>query len=385
MGGIGVVRVLVDGRVIQNRYHGIGRHTLELLRALPVCADVELVVLTADRPDRLAAQDLGDRPDVRLVPVAAPVVSLSGQAWWTRLLRRWRPDVVFEPYHLAVPWLPGRVPVVTIVHDCIIETDAAFAPGVGTRRLYRIATRLALAKADAVATISHATRADLHRFYGLEVDACDVVPHGVGAQFRVGGDGRTPRPNDLPRRYVLHVGVRRPHKDHATLVRAFHLVRQRLADVSLVLVGESDERFRDPVPTLVSSLGLQQQVFWFPRVSEERLVDLYRHAAVFAFPSLVEGFGLPVLEAMAAGAPIVCSDAPAVVEASAGAALVVPRGDLAGWSVAVERVLREPSLADALRHAGRGVAASAAWRTSALATLDLLRRAAGQPSEGARA
>jgi glycosyltransferase involved in cell wall biosynthesis len=378
------MRVLVDGRVIQNRYHGIGRHTLELLRALPVRADIELVVLVAEQPGRLSAQDLGERPDVRLVPVPAPVVSVSGQGWWIRLLRRWRPDVVFEPYHLAVPWLHGRVPVVTVVHDCIFETSPAFAPSGRMRQAYRIATRLALAKVDAVATISHATRADLRRYYGLEVGADNVVPHAVGAQFRIGDDRPASRPGDLPRRYVLHVGVRRPHKDHVTLIRAFHLLRRKLPDVSLVLVGERDERFPDPVPALVSSLGLEQHVSWFPRVSEGRLIELYRHAELFAFPSLIEGFGLPVLEAMAAGVPVVASDAPAVVEASAGAALVAARGDPVSWSDAMERVLRDPSLADGLRRAGRGVAGNTAWETSAMVTLSLLERVAAHTREEVR-
>lgn len=379
------MRVLVDGRVIQNRYHGIGRHTLELLHALPVRADVELVVLAADQPGRLSAHDLRGRPDVQLVPVPAPVVSMSGQAWWIKLLRQWRPDVVFEPYHLAVPWLHGRVPVVTVVHDCIFETSPVFAPSARMRQAYRVATRLALAKADAIATISHATRGDLRRYYKLEVDADNVVPHAVGAQFRIGEDEKTSRPEDLPRQYILHVGVRRPHKDHVTLIRAFHLLRRRLTDVSLVLVGEPDERFPDPVPALVSRLGLQQHVLCFPRVSEERLIELYRHADLFAFPSLIEGFGLPVLEAMAAGVPVVASDAPAVVEASAGAALVAARQDPVSWSEAMEQVLRDPSLADDLRRAGRSVVANTAWRTSALATLDLFRRVTAQPREGARA
>jgi glycosyltransferase involved in cell wall biosynthesis len=370
------MRVLVDGRVIQNRYHGIGRYTLELLRALPVRTDVELVVLTTWQPEQRVVEDLGDRPDVRLIPVRAPVVSLSAQVRWAQLLRRWRPDVVFEPYHLAVPWLHGRTPVVTVVHDCIFETDPAFALGARMRRAYLIATRVALARADVVATISHATRADLHRYYGLDVAEDHVIPHAVGSQFRADGNPPSARPADLPPRYVLHVGVRRPHKDQPTLVRAFHLLRQRLSDVSLILVGDNDERFHDPLPDLIAELGLEQHVSWFPRVSEQRLVELYRHADLFAFPSLIEGFGLPVLEAMAAGSPVVASDAPAVVEASAGAALVVPRSDPVAWSTAMERVLRDPGLAARLVRAGRGVAARTTWQSSARSTLNLLLRVA---------
>jgi glycosyltransferase involved in cell wall biosynthesis len=377
------MRVLVDGRVLQDRYHGIGRYTMELLRALPVSADVEVVVLTPPLSGRLPVHQLRERADVRLVSVAAPVVSLSGQVWWPRLLHRWSPDVVLEPYHLAGPWLHVRVPVVIVVHDCIFETDPRFAPNARTRRLYQLATSLSLATADAVATISHTTRADLRRFYGVCVPKDNVIPHAVGREFRLARAAPAVRPDDLPHRFILHVGVRRPHKDHATLIKAFHVLRQRQAGVSLVLVGESDERFPDAVPALVSGLGLDQDVLWFPRVSEHRLIELYRHAELFAFPSLIEGFGLPVLEAMAAGTPVVASDAPAVVEASAGAALVVPRADPAAWSNAMERVLREPSLAEELILAGKSVVANTTWRKSALAMLDLLRTAAGQSAKEA--
>jgi glycosyltransferase involved in cell wall biosynthesis len=376
------MRVLVDGRVIQDRYHGIGRYTLELLRALPAAGDVEWIVLTVPAGGRLSAAELSRRPDIRLVPGPGPVVSAVAQARWPAILRRLRPDVLFAPYHLAAPWLPGRVPVLAVVHDCIFETDPAFAPDRATRRLYRLATRLALTRASAVATVSHASRTDLARFYGIRIGPGAVVPPAVGTRYRVGaGD----RPGDLPERYVLHVGVRRPHKDQATLVEALYLLRERGTDVSLVLVGDRDERFPDPVPALVAGRGLQRHVTWYPRVSEARLIELYRHAELVAVPSLIEGFGLPVLEAMAAGAPVVASDAPAVVEAGRGAALVVPRGDPPAWCHAIDRVLRDRVLAEDLRRRGRAAAAHTSWAGSAAVAVDLLRALARGSRQEVRA
>src|SRR5207237_9394445 len=126
---------------------------------------------------------------------------------------------------------------------------------------------------------------------------------------------------DLPNRYVLHVGVRRPHKNHATLVRAFGAVAAAQPDLQLVLVGRSDPRFLDSIPGLVQELDLEGRVRFLSSVGEDLLPAVYQGATVFAFPSAVEGFGLPVLEAMAAGVPVVASDAPAVQEAGGGAAL----------------------------------------------------------------
>jgi glycosyltransferase involved in cell wall biosynthesis len=370
------MRVLVDGRVLQDRYHGIGRYTLEVLKALPVCPDVELVVLLPAEPaGRLDLQAVRRRPDVRLAEFRAPVASVSAQLAWPALIKTWTPDVVFVPYHLAVPWLHPGVRVVSVVHDCILEADPSFVPDRRTAVMYRAATRLALARSDAIATISQATRADLCRVYGVHVDDAGVIPHAVGAQFDTAEGTRSAA--EVPSPYVLHVGVRRPHKNQATLLHAFHLLRRHLPDVRLVLVGQRDERFPDPVPGLVQDLGLGDRVLQLTQVDDERLVDLYRSAAVFAFPSLIEGFGLPVLEAMAAGVPVVASDAPAVVEASAGAALLVPPQDSASWARAIEDVLRDPALADELRTRGRKAAAERSWESSALATLTLLRRVAG--------
>jgi glycosyltransferase involved in cell wall biosynthesis len=246
-----------------------------------------------------------------------------------------------------------------------------------------MATRLALARSTVVATVSEATRQELGRLYGRTLADDAVVPHGVGDQFRALAGGSPERRRR--RRYVLHVGAQRPHKNHAVLIAAFAQVARLLPDVDLILVGQPDRRFPPIVPRLIQTHGLTDRIQVRQTVDDHELLTLYAGAAAFAFPSVVEGFGLPVLEAMAAGVPTVTSDAAAVVEAAGGASLVVPAHDIRAWGEALLRVLTDAPLAADLAGRGRRVAADHTWDRAADRTLRLLDRVSGrQPARRLR-
>jgi glycosyltransferase involved in cell wall biosynthesis len=372
------LRVAVDGRVMQDNYHGIGRHTFELVRRL-ADRDVDLLVVRdPTKPGRLDVDGLGGHPRVRLIDLPIPVVSPAAQPRWPRLLTATAPDVLLVPYHLASPWVHPRVPTVAFVHDCIFEAHPSFAPGGRRFRVaYEMATRLALARSTVVATVSEATRQELWRLYGRALADDAVVPHGVGDQFRALAGGS---PERRRRRYVLHVGAQRPHKNHAVLIAAFAQVARLLPDVDLILVGQPDRRFPPTVPRLIQTHALTDRVQVRETVDDHELRTLYAGAAAFAFPSVVEGFGLPVLEAMAAGVPTVTSDAAAVVEAAGGASLVVPAHDIPAWAQAMLRVLTEAPLAADLAGRGCRVAADHTWDRAADRTLRLLDRVSGRQS-----
>ena len=199
-----------------------------------------------------------------------------------------------------------------------------------------------------------------------------TAPHGVGGQF-FSLRGR-PRPAGLrlPDRYVLHVGSQRPHKNQRVLVEAMAALRAGHPGLGLVLVGQPDPRCPDETGKLVRALGLSDLVYRHTRVADDALLDLYANADVFAYPSLAEGFGMPVLEAMAAGLPVVASDAEAVQEVAAGAALIVPARATAAWVQALDRVLTDPQLGRDLRERGQAVAARHTWARSAERTLSFL-------------
>lgn len=378
MNGGPLRRLLVDGRVLDDRYHGIGRTTQAILRALPQAApdlEVEVLVHSRQRSTRFPLAEAIEANGARRLLFDHPLTSPRQWAAWPRLLSRTTADAVLLPYHLAGPIGPRRgggrgrstrtprPDVFTIVHDCIIEADPGFAPDRRTRLLYPLVTRAVLAGGVSVLTPSAASAREIAHRYGVQVPDEHVIGWGVEEAFTRLGVAPSPvsdLPAGVPARYLLHVGARRPHKDVETAVRALTELDD---DVHLVLVGSGDPRWDDPVPAVAAGLGVAHRVLHLSSVSEEQLRALYSHAHAFVYPSLVEGFGLPLLEAMAARVPVVASDVPVFREIAGDAVgYFTPRspGELAA---AVRRLDDAAARARAL-DAGSALAAAATWEAS---------------------
>lgn len=259
-------------------------------------------------------------------------------------------DVLWNPGFTAPAW--GACPNVTVFHDLQHKRHPEFFRW-WELPFWRLFLWLSARRSQRLIAVSEATREDLKRFYG--VDAV-TIPHGVDERFFTLGAEWRPRP------YLLYVSTLHPHKNHDRLIRAFTRFRASHPEFELVLAGMKG--FADvALPEGVRATG------WIPR---EELYALYMNAHAFLYPSRFEGFGMPVLEALAAGIPTACSDIEPLRTVAGEAALRFdPESDEAVFA-AVERIATDEALRARLREAGPRQARRFSWGEAARRALDVL-------------
>lgn len=272
-------------------------------------------------------------------------------------------DLLWFPWN-GMTW-SAPVPSVVTVHDVWPFVSPATDERVRMRSQghYALAARIA----KRFIAVSRFTADEAAKHLRIDPARIDVIPNGVGPLTR-----NTVAPATVAgaMRYVLFVGEDEPRKDVRTLIDAAALMPESLrASTAFVAAGKTDRR----VAEISMDRGLRFEAAG--EVSDERLASLYAGAAAFVFPSRHEGFGLPVLEAMLYGAPVVASDAPAVIETTGGAALTFPVGDASSLAAALQRVLEDGELARRLAAAGRSRAAEMTVDRCADRTLEAFVRA----------
>jgi glycosyltransferase involved in cell wall biosynthesis len=288
--------------------------------------------------------------------------------------RRQGIDLLHSLASTAPGWGPYRQ-VVTI-HDLIYATIPETHPGIrswGMRALVPLAAR----RSDRIITDSRATAADVERFIGIDRAKIDVVPLGVGTTLRAAPlDGRELRDRlecRPDRKLVLTVSAKLPHKNLRRLLGALALIepdrRPLLVAPGYPTPHEHELRAR------AAELGIERDVRFLGWISAAELEGLYAAAGCFVFPSLAEGFGLPVLEAMARGVPVACSARGSLAEVAGDAALLFDPESETAIADAIRDLLGDPALRDRLRNAGRAQAARFSWGATADATLASYERA----------
>jgi glycosyltransferase involved in cell wall biosynthesis len=349
---------------------GAGRYAFELVPALLEAEPGVHVTafVNRDAPDALREQPWAAEVDWVELPVRfANRTHLLGQAGGLPFAaRRRRLDVLHSLANGGPPVTPGVARVVTMLDLIWLHQREAWGTPAAVRTM-SVLTRISARSAHRVIAISQAARADLVASFGLEPAKVDVTPLGV----------RFP---EEPRReeragLVLCVAQKRPYKNLASLVRAVADLRDEGA--TLVLPGSPTEH-EGELRRLASELGVADRVRFPAWISDEQLEELYASASCFVLPSLIEGFGLTVLEAMARGLPVACSNRPALPEVAGDSALLFDPLDQAAVTDAVRRLLRDPELRASLARRGRERARSFTWRRTAEETLASYRRALGE-------
>ena len=280
-----------------------------------------------------------------------------------------------ELVHGLVNVLPlvTRVPGVVTVHDLsFVRMPEKLPPA---KRFYL--TRLcaaSVAKARRVIAVSRQTADDLMGCFGVDAQKIEVVYNGVAENFSPGDGAETEKfrlSAGLPERFLLYLGTLEPRKNLARLIDGYARWRQSdpaARDVALVLAGGKGWYY-DEIFQRVRERGLEDAVHFPGFIPGPQLPHWYRAAAVFVYPSLFEGFGLPVAEAMACGTPVICSDAASLLEVAGDAALIFPAGDTDGLVDALHTLFAQPELAADLAQRGLARSRRFTWERTAQETV----------------
>jgi glycosyltransferase involved in cell wall biosynthesis len=369
-------RIAFDARYINDRYHGIGRYAFRLLEALvfeareqAACGALERTFVVFRGPEGESRFDwsaLAGQPNVELRQGPWPLYWPQEQLLWPWFLRRERIDLFHTPYFVAPLLAP--CPLVVTVHDLIFDRYPQYMPSAWSRPYYRLLMAASLRRAKKVIAVSQATAADLARYYGTPASKTIVILEGsepgLGVTVDRGRIEALRQRYNLARPFLLSVGVRRPHKNLARLVQAFALLAHDV-EHDLVFAGPVDERFPDTARRAALDAGLDGRVRFLGWVSEEDLAALYALADLVVVPSLVEGFGLPVLEAMASGTAVVAANVSSLPEVAGQAGVLVDPYDEAAMAETLRSLLADGNQRQFLSEAGRAQAARFTWQKTA--------------------
>jgi alpha-1,3-rhamnosyl/mannosyltransferase len=368
------LRLALDARKLTD--FGIGTYIRALLRGLDVRTDLDLTVLTrAGYEERVASV----APGARVLTTSARGYSVAEHIQLPAALWREQVDLVHFPHYVA-PHLVTRPTVVT-VHDLI----QLFYPPRHRPQMARLYLRLmigsALRRARRVITVSRSSRRDLINLFAADPQRLMVVANGVDPSI-------AQRPSeDQLENLRAHYGLRsplilvvandKPHKNLDMVLRAYHLaVRQHRVPGQLVFLGGADEGCR--LAVRAERLGLGDRVRFLGRVPRAHLYALYHVSAVLLHVSLYEGFGLPVLEAMCAGLPVITSNLGAMRELGDGTARLVNPLEVDEVAEAIERVLVDDPLRRRMIESGRKRAESLGWDRMVEETVAVYRMALGE-------
>ena len=364
-----MLRVLIDGTGITKKKAGVGVYAKNLIDRLVRASQFELFLVVQDDDPDLDYSGVSHVTMLRMPARVLRTVALRlifEQAILPLLVRRHRIDVVHS-LHYSFPLFRFGARSVVTIHD--MTSLSMPDVHIGLKIIYfRFFIRRARRWTDALIFVSRSAQDDFLARFGPPRGLSTVVYHGKSPVFHPQQDqpaiAAVRTIYGLPTRYILYVGTIEPRKNLERLVQAFATLTLTYPDVSLVIAGMMGWK-QDHLLGLVRDLGLEDRVLFPGFVAEKDKALLIAGSTLFVYPSLYEGFGLPVLEALASGIPTVTSNVSSLPEVAGDAALLIDPSDAAALAGAMGAILSDPSLAATLQCRGPEQAAKFSWERTA--------------------
>jgi len=311
------MRIGIDCRLFSSNFTGIGRYTHELVDNIielnRKLKEPHQLVLFFNNPEYHNFKTIAP---IKKVLVNAKHYSLKEQTRFLRILNKEKLDHVHFP-HFNVPILYRRPYTVTI-HDLTLSLFPGRKMTKWYHRLaYYFTIKNATKRAKKIISVSKNTKEDIIKYLKRDPGKIEVIYHGINSNFKLIEDAhkldKTLHKYHIKKQFLLYAGVWRNHKNLPGLIRAFKMLKEKNIDLQLVITGKSDPNYPE-VKNTVKKLDLKNEVIFPGLVEEKELIHLYNAAFIFVFPSLYEGFGLPPLESMRCGTPVVASNTSSVPE-----------------------------------------------------------------------
>ncbi len=366
------MRIAFDYTAAIRQGAGIGTYVRNLFSAM-LAQDTETryTLLTSGRPTEERPFPEAENVRGRSILIPDRYLNVLWYRWRTPLL----PATLFtgpvDIYHnpdFTLPPLSRKVRRVVTIHDLAFLEHPEYAVPSLTAYLNKVVPE-AVAAADVVATVSHEVGRTLIKHFQTPPEKLTVIPNGVGTHFRRITDpvllGATQHKFNLKFPLVLAVGTLEPRKNHSGLIKAFYKAQQKKNGPAMLAIAGGQGWLYEETKQLVTDLKLDKKVRFLGRVTDLELVTLYSMATLFAFPSFFEGFGVPPIEAMACGTPVITSNVSALPEVAEGAALLVDPHDIDALADAIIRLTEDENLRNELRQKGYERVKQYTWARSA--------------------
>jgi glycosyltransferase involved in cell wall biosynthesis len=372
------MRIAIDARKLHD--YGIGTYVRNLVRELAQQDGADTYVLICRREDAEFVRSLG--PQFEPAIERAGNYSLLEQISVPISLRRAKVDLFHAPHYVVSPLT--RCPTVVTIHDCIHLRFPQYLPNRRAHMYARVMMRMAARRACRILTVSEASKQDILRYLEVPAEKVEVIYNALDQRLAAPPSEeevtRVRERFQLRSPFILYTGNIKPHKNVDRLIEAFSLLRKRRADdLKLIIIGDEISKYPN-LRRLVHRCQLHKHVRFFGFVPEETLAVLYRLASAFVFPSLYEGFGLPPLEAMASGTPVITSNVSSLPEVVGDAALLIDPLDPSALADAMWRVLEEPALRSELIRRGCERVKTFSWARSVARTREVYAEIGGRVS-----
>ena len=370
------MQIVIDARLILNQTTGIGNYLTNLINALlKIDLENHYTLLLNEKLDSNHPVDLLEQKNLTKRRIKTSAVSLKQHI--AIPLQLWKENANIYHYpHFDLPLLQRCNSVITI-HDLKYIIAPSFFPEFSiSKKLYMsLSIRSSVKRARKVIVVSESTKEDLMRLFGVPAPKISVVPLAVGKRFAVSLNKEEIKiklkKKGIHGKYFLFVGERRPHKNIVRLIEAFKIFKDRNSEkYQLVIVGKRYSNYTVPEQK-IKELDLESNVIMVGYVPDEELPLYYQGAEMLVFPSMYEGFGIPILEAMACGIPVITSNISSMPEVAGNAAVLVNPYETNEIAAAMQRICSNRDLRKDLIAKGSKNVKRFSWEKTAEKTLSV--------------